>query len=41
LGYKKKELKEKQNRLANIRPTYRKKLVNGTKFLPILKSRVT
>jgi hypothetical protein len=38
---RKQKLKENQNQLASIRPAYRKKLVNGAKLWPILRSRVT
>lgn len=38
---KKEELKGKQNQLAGLRPAYRKKLVNGAKLWPILRSCVT
>ncbi len=37
----KKNLKGNVNQLAEIRPPYRKKLVNGAKLWPILKSCVT
>ena len=38
---KKANLKQVQHQLAKLRPAYRKKLVNGARLWPILKSRVT